>query len=61
MEILIKKSKLRTEWMGLTEEQTQEKYTGILENKPKKKKKIPIINPEEEKAWEIQAETPEIE
>ena len=39
MEILIKKSKLRTEWMGLTEEQTQEKYTGILENKPKKKKK----------------------
>ena len=61
MEILIKKSKLRTEWMGLTEEQTQEKYTGILENQPPKNIYISIINPEEEKAWEIQAETPEIE
>ena len=37
MEILIKKSKLRTEWMGLTEEWPQEKCTGILENQPKKK------------------------
>ena len=54
MEILIKKSKLRTEWMGLTEEQPQEKCTGILENQPKKK--IVTINPEEKKAQEIQAE-----
>ena len=37
MKILIKKSKLRTEWMCLTEEQPQEKCTGILENQPKKK------------------------
>lgn len=35
MKILIKKSKLRTEWMGLTEEQPQGKCTGILENQPK--------------------------
>lgn len=42
--------------MGLTEEQPQEKCTGILENQPKKKKKIATINPEEKKAWEIQAE-----
>ena len=54
MKILIKKSKLRTEWMGLTEEQPQEKCTGILENQPKKK--IVTINPEEKKAQEIQAE-----